>query len=215
MSGRAAPESETVKLLASDAAANDFYGFGVAIDGDTAVVGAFNADGGAVYVYVFSGGSWSEQAILTASDTIGSEEFGEAVSISGETIVVGAPNDTVSSTQHGSAYVFVRSGTTWSEQAKLTPSDGTDDDEFGESISISGDTIVVGAKSGPSASGTGAAYVFVRTGTTWSDQQKLASDDLATDDNFGRSVGISGETIVVGAPARRRSARGGPRRSAG
>ena len=97
----------------------------------------------------------------------------------------------------GSAYVFVRSGTTWTEQQKLTASDGAASDWFGFSVSISGDIAIVGAYKDDS--GQGSTYVFVRSGTTWTEQQKLTASDGAASDSFGRSVSISGDTAIIGA----------------
>ncbi|HSB11688.1 MAG TPA: FG-GAP repeat protein, partial [Blastocatellia bacterium] len=199
--------SEQAKLTASDAAVEDEFGISVAISGETIVVGAPFGDtaagfgSGSAYVFVRSGSVWSEQAKLTASDAAGGDEFGWSVAISGETIVVGALfGDTAAGPDSGSAYVFVRSGSVWSEQAKLTASGG---DEFGWSVAISGETIVVGAPFGDTAAGpdSGSAYVFVRSGSVWSEQAKLIASDAAAGDHFGRSVAISGETIVVGAPS--------------
>ena len=102
----------------------------------------------------------------------------------------------------GSAYVFTRTGTTWTEQAKLTASDGAENDMFGGSVAIAGDTIVVGAdnKDGNGFAARGSAYVFTRTGTTWTEQAKLTASDGAAGDEFGHSVAIiDGDTILVGA----------------
>ena len=101
------------------------------------------------------------------------DHFGSAVAIDGDTMVVGADRDDDKSANSGSAYVFVRSGSTWTQQQKLTASDGYLDDNFGNSVAISGDTIVVGAER-QGYNELGAAYVFVRSGTTWTQQQKLA-----------------------------------------
>lgn len=121
----------------------------------------------------------TQQAQLFASDGAGADRFGRAVAISGDTVVVGADLDNIGATSdQGSAYVFVRSGTTWVEQQKLTASDGAAGDFFGISVAISGETIVVGAFGhglGSNISDQGSAYVFVRNGTTWTQQQKLAA----------------------------------------
>ena len=110
-----------------------------------------------------------EQAKLTASDGAADDLFGESVAIAGDTIVVGAWLDDVNGiTDSGSAYVFTRTGTTWTEQAKLTASDGAANDQFGRSVAIAGDTIVVGAlEDDDNGTDSGSAYVFTRTGTTW------------------------------------------------
>ena len=201
----ATPDTEIVKLTASDAAAGDWFGRYVAVSGATVVVGAPNDDdngsnSGSAYVFVRSGISWSQQAKLTASDAAAFDFFGVSVAISGDTAVVGANFDDGKGVDSGSAYVFVRSGTTWTEQAKLTASDAAALDQFGIEVSISGDTAVVGAFSDDdSGSRSGSAYVFVHSGATWTEQAKLTASDAAIDDRFGRSVSVSGDTAVVGA----------------
>ena len=198
--------SQQWKLTASDGAAQDSFGEWVAISGNTVVVGApyddeSFADQGSAYVFVRSGGSWSQQQKLTASDGAADDEFGHSAAISGETVVVGARQDDESFTDQGSAYVFVRSGGSWSQQQKLTASDGEADDFFGVSVAISGDTVVVGAVFDDTGSNSsqGSAYVFARSGGSWSQQQKLTASDGDTRDYFGASVAISGDTVVVGA----------------
>ncbi len=194
--------------MASDGAAFDIFGSSVSVRGRTALVGAEwdddnGGDSGSAYVYVRSGSTWTEQAKLTASDGAAADYFGRSVSVSGETTVVGAPGSL-----RGSAYVFVRSGSppgsTWSQQAKLTASDGAADDRFGRSVSVSGDTAVVGAVfDNDNGSESGSAYVFVRSGSppgsTWSEQAKLTASDGAADDSFGFSVSVDADTAVVGA----------------
>jgi FG-GAP repeat len=193
------------KLTAIDAAAGDRFGDSVAISGDTIVVGAaFDDDSGdasgSAYVFVRSGLTWTQEAKLTADDGAVGDRFGDSVAISGDTIVVGAEFDDGVGDASGSAYVFVRSGTNWSEQEKLTASDAAAGDRFGKSIAFSGDTIVVGAAfDDDSGASSGSAYVFVRSGTNWSEQEKLTASDAAAGDGFGHSVAISGDTIVVGA----------------
>jgi len=190
---------EVAKLTASDAAVEDFFGLSVAISGDTAVVGAEGNDdagsrSGSAYVYKENGAAWTEEAKLTASDAAADDLFGVSIAISGDTAVVGASGEGSST---GAAYVYTRSGTTWTEEQKLTASDGGLFDEFGVSVSVSGDTVVVGAASQNSV--TGAAYVYTRSGTTWTEEQKLTASDGATSDNFGFSVSVSGDKAVIGA----------------
>lgn len=197
------------KLVSSDGAMNDSFGESVSIDGETLAVGASgkhiggNFFQGAAYVFVRNGSTWSEQQRLVASDGVAHDSFGASVGISGETVVVGAFGEGFAGSTPGAAYVYVRSGTSWSEQQKLLASDGVAGDAFGGSVAVSGETAVVGALFAQIGNNPlqGAAYVFVRSGTSWSEQQKLvASDGIALDD-FGISVAISGETAVVGAPA--------------
>jgi uncharacterized repeat protein (TIGR01451 family) len=184
------------------------FGVSVAVAGDTMVVGAAahdtgaGVDAGAVFVFVRSGTSWSLQQMLAASDAAASDLFGTGVGISGDTVIVGSPSDdTPAGPDAGSAYVFVRSGTTWTEQQKIVASDGASGDEFGRSVSISADTVLVGAQThqGPGGVNSGAAYVFVRSGATWSEQQPLAAPDGLAGDLFGCAVAVSADTAVVGA----------------
>ena len=195
--------TEDAKLTASDAVAGDWFGVSVSISGDTVVVGAgFDDDwAGSAYVFIEPATGWEdaiEDAKLTASDAVAGDWFGYwGISISGDTIVVGASGD---DDQSGSAYVFQGNGITWTEQVKLTASDTEAGDFFGESVSISGDTIVVGAEGDDdNGSRSGSAYVFVRRGSTWTEQVKLTASDAAAGDFFGWPVSISGNTIVVGA----------------
>ena len=196
--------SQQAKLTAGDASAADFFGTTVSISGNTALIGAIGDDdaglqSGSAYVFIRSGTSWSQQAKLTANDAAAYDLFGNSVSVSGDTILVGAYNDDDGGSNSGSVYVFVRSGTVWSQQAKLTASDAAFGDFFGVSVSLSGDTALVGSyydnDAGPDS---GSAYVFVRSGTVWSQQAKLTASDAAADDNFGISVSLSGDTALIG-----------------
>lgn len=137
---------------------------------------------------------------FTSSDVSSGDNFGTSVALSGSTVVIGAPHDSDAFTSSGSAYVFVRDGEGWAQQQKLTSNTPSIDQNFGSSVAISGDTIVVGAYGESSVDvQTGAAYVFVRNEGTWSLQQKLTLSDPMGFDGFGQSVGISGDTIIVGA----------------
>lgn len=202
-------------LRASDAQAFDGFGRSVAIDGNTAVVGAPFEDGtggvtssfGAAYVFTRDGGGiWTEQAILRASDAGVQDFFGSSVSISGDTALIGTADLVSTASPDGAAYVFTRdAGGIWTEQAILQASDAQADDNFGVSVSISGDTAVVGADeedggTGDPLSFSGAAYVFARdAGGNWTEQTILRASDAAAGDAFGRSVSISGDTVLVGA----------------
>jgi uncharacterized protein (DUF2345 family) len=190
---------QQAELAAADAARGDEFGLSVAISGSTVVVGApyKHSYKGAAYVFVRSGSTWSQEAELAASDRARGDLFGIPVALSGDTAVVGAP---YKHSRTGAAYVFVRSGSTWSQQAELTASDRARLDLFGTSVAISGPTAVVGADAKDSYKG--AAYVFVRSGTTWSQQAELTASDGASSDLFGGSVAISGLTAVIGAPGR-------------
>ncbi len=202
--------TEEAKLTANDGADGDWFGSAVALsaDGQLALIGAQSDDAGAGSAYVFdrSGSTWSQQAKLTASDAAGGDLFGRSVGISddGQHAVIGAYLDDASGTEDGSAYVFVRSGTTWSEQAKLTASDAANNDQFGYSVAISGDgtMALVGANAEDAGgSDAGAAYVFRRSGSVWSEVNKLNASDAAQNDFFGRTVSLNmdGTYALVGA----------------
>ncbi len=198
--------SQQATLTASDGATSDYFGIGVSVSGDYAVVGANgktingNTCQGKAYIFHRSGTTWSQQATLTASDGAVYDYFGNSVSISGDYAVVGAYQKTVNgNTSQGKAYIFHRSGTTWSQQAALTVSDGVSIDYFGNSVSISGDYAVIGAHNNTN-SGYGKAYVFNRVDTIWNQQAKLSALDLALGDHFGYSVTISGNYTLIGAP---------------
>jgi len=233
--------SQQAYLKASNTGMGDEFGASVAVSGDTLVVGAFlensNATGvngnqaddsasnaGAAYVFVRSGSVWSQQAYLKASNTAAFDQFGAPVAVSGDTLVVGARFEDSSATGvngeqadnsaigAGAAYVFVRSGGVWSQQAYLKASNTDADDEFGSSVAVSGDTLVVGAylensnatgvngnQADNSAGDSGATYVFVRSGGVWSQQAYLKASNTEAVDQFGGSVAISGDTVVVGA----------------
>ena len=195
------PTVTQIVLTPSDGASSSRLGQSVAISGNTAVVGAPFEGGatGAAYVFVLSGGAWSQQAKLTASDGASGDQFGTSVSLDGQTAVIGATGNS----GQGAAYVFVQSGSTWTQQAKLTASDGASGDQFGISVAISGATAVVGASA--SASNQGAAYIFTFAGSTWSQQAKLTASDAASGDQFGGSVSLSGTTAVAGAMGKSRS----------
>ena len=197
--------TQQAKLTASDATEYDQFGWSVAVSGDTAVIGSFRGidagtDSGAVYVFVRSGNTWTEQTKLSASDDSAGDWFGYSVAVSGDTAVVGANFGDGMTADSGAAYVFVRSGNTWSEQVKLTASDSAEYDQFGYSVAISEDTVVIGAYvDNDKGLQSGSAYVFLRSGSTWTEQAKLTASDGAAGDYFGYSVAVSGDTVVIGA----------------
>ncbi len=243
--GQSSPLSESslaqqAYLKASNTGAGDHFGHAVALDGDTLVVGAWDEDSGssgingnqsdnsgndigAVYVFVRSGGIWTQQAYLKASNPDDIDTFGTSVAISGNTIVVGAQGEDSNATgvngnqsddsvaQAGAAYVFVRSGTTWTQQAYLKSSTAGFNN-FGNSVAIDGNTIAIGAEGEDSASAgingsetgtgapsSGAVYVFTRSGTTWSQQAYIKSSNSQSGDQFGNSVALNNDTLAVGA----------------
>ncbi|MBL8152763.1 MAG: hypothetical protein JNM70_01165 [Anaerolineae bacterium] len=201
--------SQQAKLTASDSAAGDLFGNSVTIYGDTIAVGSSAADlpgkgdAGAVYVFTRSGSTWSQQAKITSSDIATSDFFGIRCALYGDTLVVSATSaDLPGKVDAGAAYVFVRSGSTWSQQAKLTASDAAADDQFGIAVDLVGDIAVVSAPGAdlPGKANAGAAYIFQRTGTTWTQTDKITASDAAASDAFGYCIALHGSTVVVGAP---------------
>jgi len=228
-------------LKASNTDAGDGFGVSLALDGDTLVVGAYAEDSaatgingnqadnsaanaGAAYVFVRSGSTWSQQAYLKASNTDEGDGFGYRVAIDATTVVIsargedsgamGVNNDQANNDKvdAGAAYVFVRSGSTWSQQAYLKASNTDADDGFGYSVSIENQLIAVGAngedgsttgvnggQDDNTAPDAGAAYVFVRSGSTWSQQAYLKASNTDADDGFGQRVQLAGSTVVVSA----------------
>lgn len=198
--------TEQQKLIASDGVTNDNFGFSVAIEGDTALIGALRAntsssDTGAVYVFTRNGEVWTQQQRLQASDGALNDGFGSAVSLDGDTAVIGADGDDDGGAQSGSTYVFIRTNGIWTQKQKLTASDRAAGDNFGDSVSLDGTTVLIGARNNdlPSKTDAGSAYVFTRNGSTWTQQQKLNASDAATSDRFAFFVGLSGDTAIVGA----------------
>jgi hypothetical protein len=193
---------EEQKLLASDGAGGDQFGYSVSVSDDAIVVGARNdgSNRGAAYVYRFDGMDWIEEQKLAASDAANGDLFGYAVSISGDAIVVGAPYDDDAGANSGSAYAYGFDGMSWVPEDKLVASDGADGDLFGTALSLSGDVVVVGAylddDAGPDS---GSAYVFGFDGMNWLEDQKLVASDGDAGDFFGAAVAASSDTIVVGA----------------
>ena len=198
--------TQQAKLTASDAAISDTFGVSVSVDGDTALVSApENDDGGSAsgsaYVFTRSGATWTQQAKLTASDGVAFAFFGTSVSMDGDTALIGAQTDTIAGFRRGSAYVFTRSGTTWTQQSKLTASDAAASDIFGRAVSVDGDTALIGATWDDDAgSNSGSAYVFTRSGTTWTQQAKLIASDAAAADQFASAVALDGGTALIGTP---------------
>jgi len=189
---------EEQKLLASDGAAYDLFGNSVSISGDVALVGAYGGgiNTGSAYFYRYNGSSWVEEQRLLASDGFIGDLFGISVSIGGDVAQVGAPHDIDS----GSAYVFRYNGSSWVEEQKLLASDGATGDFFGISVSISGDVALVGAfGDDDSGLGSGSAYFYRYNGSSWVEEQKLLASDGAASDNFGNSVSLSGDVALVGA----------------
>lgn len=187
-----------------------YYGLSTTVYGDTAVIGSpltdigAVMDAGALYVFVRSGGVWTQQQRIHASDPMSLQSYGYSMDLEGDTLVAGSRwNNHSGLTNAGAAYVYTRTGTTWTEQQKIIASDAENYDTFGYAVAVSGDTLVVGAWRVDLAGGigdAGAAYVYVRSAGHWTEQQKLTASDAMIGDSLGQSVDIEGDTIIVGAP---------------
>ena len=196
--------NEQAKLTPDDGAANDWFGFDVALSGDYVVITARedddNGDGsGSAYVFKRSGETWVQQAKLSASDGAAGDQFGMAVSIDGDYILVSAGEDDDNGDGSGSAYIFKRDSESWNQQAKILPLDGEAGDQFGFSAVLAGDYLLVGARYEGNGDQSGAAYVFRRSGNSWVQHAKLKASDADGLDYFGGSVALSGIYALVGA----------------
>jgi hypothetical protein len=187
-------------LTASDAAEGDFFGATVAIDGDTAVIGAPFKESGAGYVFVFDGTIWVEQQKLTPGDNPENAFMGySGAAISGDRIILGAPHTDIDA---GAAYVFARSGTIWTQQQKLTGEGGWGTD-FGAGVALDGDMALVGEVYTNGEIPAGLVYAFQWNGTTWERIQKFSSsgeDNTGNGDQFGWSIDLEDSIAVIGAP---------------
>ena len=196
---------QQAKLTAAGASAGDGLGLDVDIDGDTIIAGGSGdddvvANSGAAWIFVRENGSWSEQAKLKATDAALLDLFGIKVAVDGDTAIVAAPFDDDDGSASGSAYVFQRSGQTWTEQTKLSASDAAQFDRFGVSVDIDDGTVIVGADANDDAGpSSGSAYVFAEDAGSWNQQVKLTASDAVAEDQFGFSVAINAGTVVVGA----------------
>jgi len=210
-------------LKASNTDRRDVFGRSLALFEDTLAVGSFfessaasgvngNADdntafqSGAVYVFVRTGATWSQQAYVKASNPRALSWFGTSVALARDTLAVGAPGEysaatgingnqsDTSATAAGAAYVFRRAGTTWTQQAYIKPSNTAANFNFGESIALSGNTLAVGAL------GAAAVYIFVFNNGSWTQESSIRAPNVRSYFEFGTSVALSGDTLAVTAP---------------
>jgi Zn-dependent metalloprotease len=193
------------KLTAADAAAGDTFGYSVALDGGTAVIGAYQddvagTDNGSAYVFRNLDGTWQQIARLTAADAIDYQLFGWSVAIRGDTVVVGATGDESAGWHTGAAYVFREVDGTWQQVAKLVGLDAQEEDDFGFSVALGDGVALVGAQADDDlGSSSGSVYVFRELAGVWQQVDKLTAADGATGDNFGSQVALHGDTAVIGA----------------
>ena len=223
---------QVVKAVASDRATNDRFGYSVSISGDYAIVGAYyednNATGGqflenagAAYILRNNSGTWTVVQKIVAADRAADDEFGTSVAISGDFAIVGAPKKTATvgfelNSAAGAAYIFKNTAGTWSQLQKIVASDRETGDEFGYSVAISENYVIIGAPyedeyvNGLSpASNKGSAYIYTKGETVWMDGQKIVGNSVGNGDNFGWSVGISDDYAVIGTPRESQIASGG------
>lgn len=237
-------------IKAANAGASDRFGWSLNLSQDTLTVGAYYedssqttitngttassdnsaSDSGAVYVYKRTGTTWAQEAYVKAANANAGDQFGNSISISGDTLTVGAfgersnqttiTNGTSASSDNsaigsGAVYVYKRSGTSWAQEAYIKAVNSEAFDYFGYSVSLSGDTLTVGAYNEDSsqttitngttassdnlASDSGAVYVYKRTGIAWAQEAYIKAANVGTEDRFGWSVSVSGDTIAAGA----------------
>jgi len=214
--------TQTQKIVADDRASGSSFGISASISSDYAIVGARNDDNfaGAAYIFKKENGTWIQiKKILPSNPISGGKDasFGRSVSISGDYAVVGTRSSIISNTNggttvsasSGAVYIFKKDEggvDNWGQVQRIVASDATSLDDFGASISISNDYMVIGAYNnrtnvagGDLKNGAGAAYIFKNSNGTWTEEQKLIPSDRADLDQFGISVSISGLYVIVGA----------------
>lgn len=197
---------QQVKLIAGDGGAGDSFGYAVSIGGTTAVVGAPKDDddgsnSGSAYVFVRDGNSWTQHSKLVPQNVGKSSAFGESVLIVEDTVIVGAPGHTHGDTRFaGAVYIYMREGEAWLQKAKLTADDASASDQFGNSLALSGNTLLIGAPLRDTQAGkdAGVVYVFSRHGDTWKQDAKLEAKSTRKNDHFGTSVATTGKIAIVG-----------------
>lgn len=185
------------QVIGGASGSGKLFGYSVAISGDTVLVGAPSGDGvavgtGTAYVYTLGSGGWALQTTLLAADGQSYDDFGGAVAIAGDTAVVGAFGDDVQYVDRGSAYIYERTGSTWTQQSRIIGTNSSD--SLGCAVAVSGDTALLGAY----GEGAGTAYVYTRSGATWTKQARIASPDTGQTPYFGASLALSGDTAIIG-----------------
>ncbi len=189
-----------VQLVSPDGDDGDFFGDAVAVDGDRMVIGAPDrlSASGAAHVFVRSGASWTLEATVRASDPAGNARFGDAVAIDGDTIAIGAIGYNQS---RGAVYVFVRSGSSWAQQQRLTLGNGSANDRLGLAVALDGDALIAGAPGRDGlAADQGAAYLWRRSGGSWALESTLLRTSPAIGDRLGSAVDVAADVAAAGAP---------------
>ena len=194
------------KLTTDDAKAGDLFGNAVAMDGTTVLVGAPGVDdagpeAGAAYVFVQVGEEWIQQSRLIGDNLGMFDRFGSAVAVHGNTAVVGAYGKDEVGEDSGAAYVFVRNGAAWTQQAKLTHQGAVPGDLFGFAVSVYDDNVLIGAHQSDAAGpDSGAVYLFTRNGGRWTQDLLLLPNDIGIGDEFGYSIDLTKGAAIIGAP---------------
>lgn len=201
--------NQTVKLLSTDPTGDAYFGADTAVDGDTIVVSADGRDldgenSGAAYAFDYDGQQWNTTGPLRPGTgvTEAGDLFGEAVAVDEDTVVVGAPGDDENGSNAGAAYVFGRDAGSWTRDQRLSPTDASAGDSFGQDVAVGSGLVAVGADGESSrATEAGAVYLFEYDGSGWSQAARLAPAGLSAEDYFGARVAVAedGETVVVGA----------------
>jgi hypothetical protein len=197
---------QRTKLTADDAKAGDLFGNAIAMDGETVLVGAPGVDdagpeSGAAYVFVQVGDEWIQQARFIGDDIGIFDRFGSAVAVHENTAIVGTHGKDEVGADSGAAYVFVRNGAAWAQQAKLTHRGAVPGDLFGFAVSVYGDNILIGAHQSDAAGpDSGAVYLFTRNGGRWTQDLLLMPNDIGIGDEFGYSIDLTKSAAIIGAP---------------
>lgn len=202
--------TQEAKLTAADGSHGDGFGWALAVDGNTVLIGAPGDDhppdgdaAGSAYVFERSNGDWSQTTKFSAADGDTRAQFGSSVALDRGTALIGEPGADESTGENvGAAYAFERSVDGWSQVATLVAENGDSGDRFGWSVALDGETAIIGANKDedPNGEGAGSAYVFEWSGGGWVQSGKLAADDGESEDGFGWSVALDAGTALIGAP---------------
>lgn len=194
------------KLLPDDGKAEDYFGYSVAINGTTALIGAYKADhhniqdSGAAYVYSLGSTGWEQQAKLIANPSHADDTLGGNVALKNHMAMLGVIKRDDRGEDTGAVFAFEREGDSWAQKQILTAVDAKPGDAFGQSIALTERFLVIGApRSDAPRKDSGSAYVYIRDKNTWRFHTKLTAKDGAEGDLFGISVAIDGHTVLVGA----------------
>ncbi len=194
--------TQQAKLLPSDPAQGARFGAALALDGSTLAAAAPGNSGGrgAVYLFTLSGGAWTQTQRIAAADAAANDRFGQAVAIDGDTLVVGAPGKTDSVSGQGVAYAYLRSGSSWTQQARWSRAGAQAGEGFGSAVAVSGNLAAAASPYAPAVSGSGGGVVqtFLRSGASWAPAGTLRSSAGSDTAQFGYSLSLRGPRLLVG-----------------